>query len=431
MKRTVYLILVCCLSALEATHAQVIRKDYREMTTVELQTYKNALNRLKTTGVIDRYADAHASVFSNVHMTEEFLPWHRWFILHFEKLMQGSGVAGANKISLPYWDWTSDRALNSGLWTAFLGEYNISWGLNRQLGLTPGGSLPTTVAVQDALNIIPFEPFWRFLEEQDHNVAHVWIGGVMNSGRSPLDPVFYLHHSRVDKIWQDWFNLRGGRVVSYADRTMPNFPSGVPNIDPHTITDSRSIKVWYAQNDHVFLVDYNVSGTELYRYNGIIITHRFIQPANTNCTMISDNKIVMEAGFRVANGARFIGRIDPGSFNTTNISLTEVAFENPDEMRSLENEKTEGNNINELVKVFPNPSSGVFQVMMFNEEVFEATPASYTYQVFDPMGNQIASGQKTDIGIFELDISNQPPGFYILKIIFKNGTAFSKRLSLN
>ena len=37
-----------------------------------------------------------------------------------------------------------------------------------------------------------------------HNRVHVWVGGGMAPGSSPNDPVFFLNHCFVDKIWHDW-----------------------------------------------------------------------------------------------------------------------------------------------------------------------------------------------------------------------------------
>lgn len=37
-----------------------------------------------------------------------------------------------------------------------------------------------------------------------HNRVHVWVGGSMGPGTSPNDPIFFLHHAFVDKIWADW-----------------------------------------------------------------------------------------------------------------------------------------------------------------------------------------------------------------------------------
>lgn len=37
-----------------------------------------------------------------------------------------------------------------------------------------------------------------------HNRVHGWVGGSMGPGTSPSDPIFFLHHSNVDRIWDDW-----------------------------------------------------------------------------------------------------------------------------------------------------------------------------------------------------------------------------------
>jgi tyrosinase len=39
---------------------------------------------------------------------------------------------------------------------------------------------------------------------QLHNRVHVWINGHMIKMTSPNDPIFFLHHCFVDKIWWDW-----------------------------------------------------------------------------------------------------------------------------------------------------------------------------------------------------------------------------------
>jgi tyrosinase len=37
-----------------------------------------------------------------------------------------------------------------------------------------------------------------------HNAVHVWVGGDMFFGTSPNDPVFYLNHCNIDRIWSAW-----------------------------------------------------------------------------------------------------------------------------------------------------------------------------------------------------------------------------------
>ncbi|WP_197364045.1 tyrosinase family protein, partial [Streptomyces clavuligerus] len=43
-----------------------------------------------------------------------------------------------------------------------------------------------------------------------HNRVHTWVWGQMESSVSPNDPVFWLHHAFVDKLWAEWHALHPG-----------------------------------------------------------------------------------------------------------------------------------------------------------------------------------------------------------------------------
>jgi virginiamycin B lyase len=45
------------------------------------------------------------------------------------------------------------------------------------------------------------------LPSQMHNRIHNYIGGTMGPPTSPNDPIFWLHHCYVDKLWADWQRL--------------------------------------------------------------------------------------------------------------------------------------------------------------------------------------------------------------------------------
>ena len=42
---------------------------------------------------------------------------------------------------------------------------------------------------------------WEPHDAYLHNNIHVWVRGSMKRGESPRDPVFFLNHSNVDRIW--------------------------------------------------------------------------------------------------------------------------------------------------------------------------------------------------------------------------------------
>ncbi|MGH7311126.1 MAG: tyrosinase family protein, partial [Candidatus Rokuibacteriota bacterium] len=49
-----------------------------------------------------------------------------------------------------------------------------------------------------------------------HNRVHVWVGGDMSPASSPNDPVFFLNHCNVDRIWEAWMQ-KNGRVYLPLD----------------------------------------------------------------------------------------------------------------------------------------------------------------------------------------------------------------------
>ncbi len=201
------------------------------------------------------------------HQGPAFLPWHREFILLFEQDLQKAdrALGGDGSISLPYWDWTADQAADPGvnpLWADdFLGpDGDPAQGFQVMSGpfatdTTPGAEnwvlrvldpmdnqpvnylqrtfgrnvpdLPSAGDVQNALAISVYDrapwdtrvsgarSFRNLLEgwvtikppgRQPglHNRVHVWVGGSMLPMSSPNDPVFFLNHCNVDRIWASW-----------------------------------------------------------------------------------------------------------------------------------------------------------------------------------------------------------------------------------
>ena len=78
-----------------------VRKSYRNLTGVERERFVNALHHVKNTGVVDQFAELHASHFGHgIHRSSHFLPWHREFLLLFEQELQTYHP----DVTLPYWD---------------------------------------------------------------------------------------------------------------------------------------------------------------------------------------------------------------------------------------------------------------------------------------------------------------------------------------
>ncbi len=63
--------------------------------------------------------------------------------------------------------------------------------------------LPTQGLVDEVLKLTPFTPFQSNLESL-HNHVHNAVGGDMDTARSPNDPLFFLHHANIDRLWAQW-----------------------------------------------------------------------------------------------------------------------------------------------------------------------------------------------------------------------------------
>jgi tyrosinase len=229
---------------------------------------------------------------------------------------------------------------------------------------------------------------------------------------------------------------------------MPGFPTNVFNIEPNRIIDSRTndMKVWFAENGRVVLDRYTVNSTnttnstEFYTYTGIIeagnrrnlaknlngtivnyVTGPFTVPSGTTCNMLSGTEILLNPGFEAAIGSTLNANIDPlsnpsGFFNSARVGSDILATQvsKPDINQMIE----------DAVDVYPNPSTGRFNVYLMLKE-----RKPYQYQVFDQLGKLVISSSSdpsSDLA-FEVDLTNQPPQMYILRVTTQN-RSFTKKL---
>ena len=189
-----------------------IRKNYRNLTDGERDRLVQALFHVKSTGLVDQFAQMHARHFLHgIHTSSHFLPWHREMLLRFERELQKFHP----DVTIPYWDSAVDRSPSDPLWNNnFLGQFDSAWGLGRVLG-SGRRPLSTLQEVEANRNRDNYDSFWRELENPIHNSPHTWVNGVMDSFSSPGDPAFYLHHCWIDMLWAQWqFKHRGAPFVS-------------------------------------------------------------------------------------------------------------------------------------------------------------------------------------------------------------------------
>jgi tyrosinase len=145
-----------------------------------------------------------------------FLPWHRLYVLYFEEIIQR--VSGEKRFTLPYWNYTdpSDRALPARFRSPgplFRAERNP--GVNTGTAIDVAGGVPIDLAAMKSA-IYTDSPsdagFCSNLDNQVHGAVHVDVGNGVGMGSIPWaarDPIFWLHHCNIDRIWASW-NKAGG-----------------------------------------------------------------------------------------------------------------------------------------------------------------------------------------------------------------------------
>jgi tyrosinase len=62
--------------------------------------------------------------------------------------------------------------------------------------------------------------------------VHVFVGGDMEMGTSPNDPLFYVNHANVDRIWAAWQRRHAGLPAAQRYPTAATVPAGHRLSDP-------------------------------------------------------------------------------------------------------------------------------------------------------------------------------------------------------
>lgn len=123
-----------------------------------------------------------------------FLCWHRWFVLQFEKSLQKIDAS----VNLPYWDAITDRQIPSALADPALLK---KWSVSRDWDASV---LPTAADLASATGNSTFPVFQTAIEGAVHADVHNAVGGDMATASSPTDPLFWLHHANLDRIFSEW-----------------------------------------------------------------------------------------------------------------------------------------------------------------------------------------------------------------------------------
>lgn len=218
-----------------------VRKNANKLKAQERDRFLLALAKLNS--VVQPPAPSSYQALRNMHVTAangeehsgpQFLPWHRTYLLDLERQLQAIDPS----VSMHYWRF--DEPSPNVFSRQFMGETRRSPVAASFVTLDPGNPLVAWVtdSVPGILRSSTFNtlteaapgqpgfellnqaetlalgdayPDFRAMEGTPHGAAHVSFNGWISSiPTAPKDPLFFMLHSNVDRLWAlwQWINLR-------------------------------------------------------------------------------------------------------------------------------------------------------------------------------------------------------------------------------
>ncbi|RKP06671.1 hypothetical protein THASP1DRAFT_18167, partial [Thamnocephalis sphaerospora] len=211
------------------------RRELRDMSDNERERFFAAMRR-----ILDRPGPGKPSVYDSLayyhndqsyytHNTPSFFPYHRLALDRLEKALQAVDPS----VTLPYWDWSADAqapeaspilsrtwfgtngqgpnfCLKDGFYANFRPLYHAADqpGHCIQRRFDAGNRINAFASPELLADIVGNSPnfavFRTRMEGYPHGGVHNGIGGTLSSMYSPNDPIFYMHHAFIDKLWYDW-----------------------------------------------------------------------------------------------------------------------------------------------------------------------------------------------------------------------------------
>ncbi|KAM0238277.1 hypothetical protein ACHAP5_008741 [Fusarium lateritium] len=250
------------------------KKDYLRAAVCMRNLPKKAYGWVDTVKTrMDDLVYTHYTLNTEIHFVAAFLPWHRWYVqLHEDLLRDECDYKGVQ----PYWDWTIDADKrdipNSPLFDAKTGfggdgkrmdsnepgfercvvegpfantnltlgmgwpddntpdnrphcfsrEFNGGMGRNDDGSMMIGDMQATAFYTPMMNTIYAFDNYAsmsELLEGVPHAQIHSIIFGDMGPATSPNEPLFFLHHANVDRVWAKWQGRNNTRLADYSGKT--------------------------------------------------------------------------------------------------------------------------------------------------------------------------------------------------------------------
>jgi len=151
----------------------------------------------------------HTSWNTCEHGTDFFWSWHRMYLYWFERIVRKA--CGDPCWALPYWNWAPGSDLH--LPAPFRDTASELYTVNRDPAINSGAGSLNAIAVSVGSSFA-FTNFYNANSsvQSPHGSVHIEVNGWMHDvPTAAQDPIFYVHHSNVDRLWNLWLAQGGGR----------------------------------------------------------------------------------------------------------------------------------------------------------------------------------------------------------------------------
>jgi tyrosinase len=203
-----------------------IRKDANTLAPAERDRFLAAMATINNKGAgrfVD-FRDMHdGRADAEMHGNPGFLAWHRAYLLDLERELQAIDPS----VTIPYWRF--DRPAPNVFTTDFMGVADPVgavqftpghafefWTTDGMLGIDRLPSFNTAknsaFVISEAKTIGLGATFAKFrvMEGDPHGFAHTsFVGFIDNPSTAPKDPLFFLLHCNVDRLWAKWQQKNG------------------------------------------------------------------------------------------------------------------------------------------------------------------------------------------------------------------------------
>ncbi len=209
------------------------RLNQKNLSQIEKDAFKAAVQKLVDDGKYKALINIHVNMSHNMHGSMgltgmlRFLAWHRRYILEFERALVAADKvlrpAATIPVCLPYWHWVDPFPMWLDDFLPAKRPDNNQTPAARRKQAPPekplqadedyilngfAAQMPGVIADDYTRFTYGLEGWGKRQNGSSlpaHNHVHDWVGGIMsNTSYSPTDPIFWLHHAEVDRLWYLW-----------------------------------------------------------------------------------------------------------------------------------------------------------------------------------------------------------------------------------